>query len=311
MPPILFLKTGFMARYQGMTGDYLFSTMKYVKDNEYGHERDNFKPKRGKCYGYAPLNGIDIEKHLGAEPGALYVDGVTVVWASNRPQPEGGLVIVGWYKNARVYRHHRPKPSLIIAEAKAENCTLLPVSQRQYELPLEGVGSFRSARNWYANGFPQIIRDVNKMVAGTYKPRRGKLIAAKKPDPDIVHRAKVEQVAIDTVVKEYLRLGFDIEYVEQLNRGWDLEAALDGTLYKIEVKGTAHAQISPLLTPNEYRAAEKEKGVYHLCIVSEALSRPRLCDLRYRSELGAWTDESGVQEWDIDPVISGQAKKRK
>lgn len=304
--PTLFLKVGWMARYQGKAGDAIFSTMKWVREHGSGHEANNFKPQNGKCYGYAPVPGIDIQKNFGAGPNDEYVDGVDVIWASNRPKPLGGLVIVGWYRNARVYRYPRPTARYNIAQASAADCTLLPIDERLYELPLEGPGSFRSAKNWYAEQYPEILKDVGKMLAGTYKvPAAGRRIL-KATDPDVTHRAEIEKIAIDHVTDKYFSLGYTVKSVEKDNLGWDLEATRGHLKLLLEVKGTAHSQISPLLTPNEYSASKKHRAAYHVCIVSEALSDPALTDLRYINDVGAWVDESGDQEWAIEPRTSGQ-----
>jgi hypothetical protein len=307
---IVFFKTGWMARYRGLKGDRIFSTMSYVRDHQYGHERDNFKPKSGKCFGYAPVAGVNIQR-LGGYSDAEYIEGVDVIWAANRPRPLGGLVIIGWYRNARVYRHQRPLPSLIIAEANAQDCALVPVNERFYELPLKGPGSFRSAKVWYGDGFPKILRDVQKMLNGTYRVPAGRARVAPVKDPDITRRAEVEKAAIERVTSEYVRSGFNVESVEEQKRGWDLEATGHNLTLLLEVKGTAHPQIMPLLTPREYQAALANETSYHVCIVTSALSNnPSLLDLRYASDIKGWISEQGTV-WDIVPVTAGQAKPRK
>lgn len=46
---------------------------------------------------------INIDRLGGA--GADSVDGVLVVWTARRPK--GGTVVVGWYKDATVYRYYQ------------------------------------------------------------------------------------------------------------------------------------------------------------------------------------------------------------
>ena len=308
--PMVFFKTGWMSRHQGLKGDPIFSTMSYVVENKYGHERNSFKPKRGKCFGYAPVAGVNIHDAFEAELDAKYTDGIDVVWVSNRPKPLGGLVIVGWYRNARVYRHKQASPGLIIAEAIAANCKLLRVAERSYGLPLSGPGSFRSTKVWYARHHPRIIRDVQSMIAGTYHVKPGKVRQTGIDDPDLTRRAEVETAAIDRVTEHYVSLGFNVESVEKLNRGWDLEATGRNKKLLLEVKGTSHGSIQPLLTPNEFDAANANRSSFHLCIVSDALEiRPVLTDLHYASNVDGWISDD-AEIWDIVSVTSGLAKPR-
>lgn len=307
--PIVFFKTGWMSRYQGMSGDTLFSTMRFVKKHEYGHERDNFKVKRGKCLGYAPLHTVNIDK-LGAQPEEDYIDGVDVVWCANRPRPLGGLVVVGWYRDARVYRHPKGERALIIAEADAKNCTLLPVGERTLELPLVGEDSFRSTRVWYATNRKDIVRVAYALMNGTLKPKAGKAQVRYPDDPDITRRVEVEKSAVRVVSEKYTKLGYDVHSVEQDKVGWDLTARRGREVLQLEVKGTAHDAIMPLLTPNEYKMARKLYRSFRICIVTHALERrPRLIDLRYVSDQEAWMSEEGTL-WDVEQVQSGQLRPR-
>lgn len=309
MRPLLFLKTGFMERYQGTKGDKVFSEMRWVQEHGTAHERLNFKPRHGRCFGYAPLAGIDIQKHFGADADAEFIDGVDVVWAALRPKPLGGLVIVGWYRNARVFRTKRPPPSLIIAQAKAEDCKCLPVDERLYRLPTTGEGAFRSPIVWYAEQYPQIIRDARAMIDGTYKQPKGKIVQPRKTDPDITHRQEVENNAIAAVITKYEQeLNFSVRDVQAENCGWDLEATRREQTWFIEVKGTAHKAISPLLTPNEYKMALEHKANYRICIVTDALVSPVITDLFYVAAIKAWITSSG-EKWEILEVKSGTVKR--
>jgi hypothetical protein len=53
--PLVFLKTGWMARYEGTRGDKLLGGYKHLKEHDgQGAESLNFKTLGGFCYGYAP-----------------------------------------------------------------------------------------------------------------------------------------------------------------------------------------------------------------------------------------------------------------
>ena len=96
---------GWMKHYQGQTpSDRIFNGGSYVQENKTGGEVRNFKPVNGRCYGYVRTqNGGPINmKRLGARADADYADDVTVVFTAT--PPEGGNRVVGWYRNARVWR---------------------------------------------------------------------------------------------------------------------------------------------------------------------------------------------------------------
>ena len=101
--PLIFCNIGWMNKYNGISGDSIERGGKYNK-HSIGHEVCNFSNNKGTVYGYVQPVGdsIKIEK-LGASKKDEAIDGVTVVWTAG---PEsGGTVVVGWYKDATVYRN--------------------------------------------------------------------------------------------------------------------------------------------------------------------------------------------------------------
>ena len=109
---ILFCNIGWMERYKGITDtDKIIGGGRYVKDNSEGGEIYNFLNRNGYCYGYVqPVNSsrnitggtINIEK-LGAPKGANSISNVDVIMTATSPT-EGGTYVIGWYKNATIYR---------------------------------------------------------------------------------------------------------------------------------------------------------------------------------------------------------------
>jgi len=136
MNKMIFMNVGWMSEYSGP--GQISGGGKYVTIHGYGHEMMNFKPFTGKMYGTAPTpsyGDINLER-LGAVEGAEFVDGVLVVWMAKSR-------IVGWYKNARVYRHPQPSPKSsgrsykgspidYRVTALASNCTLLDPDNRHF-----------------------------------------------------------------------------------------------------------------------------------------------------------------------------------
>jgi hypothetical protein len=93
-----------MNEYKGQEPDFKANGARFPKDQGFGFEMYNFKPENGKMYGYAATawNTINLA-HFGADKHSDSVDGVTVIFVA-----KGG--IVGYYKNATVFRKPRPIP---------------------------------------------------------------------------------------------------------------------------------------------------------------------------------------------------------
>src|SRR3989442_13245280 len=107
MAKLLFLKVGWMRRYQGIVaGDRIQGGGSWVEEHGYGYEIYNFQPFRGHLYGFAKAvrGAINLER-FGVPDRKDSIGGVTVGWLST--SPEGGTYIVGWYRNAMVYTKYQ------------------------------------------------------------------------------------------------------------------------------------------------------------------------------------------------------------
>jgi hypothetical protein len=295
-----FCNIGWMEFYEGQSSnDTISGGGSYVKKEGRGHEVCNFLPYRKKLYGYVQPSGehIDIER-LGAEPAADFVDGVTVIWTASHPQ--GGSVIIGWYKNATIYREYQEFDKASSTHAKngvdgyrisanAESCKLLPIDQRTFEIPRRVKGGMGQANIWYADTeeAKPLLREVKKVV--TEKRATAAKKRSKKTDPE--RNIKVEKSAINVVTKQYEKLGYTVDSVEKDNIGWDLEATSGKRKLLIEVKGLSGTAQNVELTPNEFRAFEEQNESYRLCVVSDALGSPTLSVCRYSAEKSAWIVE--------------------
>jgi len=94
-----------MKYYNGITEeDKPINGGAYIKENENGGEVYNFRDYNGYCYGFVKLNGdMALEKHYeGVTSNQPYVEDVLVIWVATNKDNE--TRIVGWYKNATVYR---------------------------------------------------------------------------------------------------------------------------------------------------------------------------------------------------------------
>ena len=100
---LVLFNIGWMRYYKGQTeSDKIVNGGKFIDDNATGEEVKNFKVVGKYLYGYvkpSPGSKINVGR-LGAPRNAPYADYVTIVFTATRP--EGGGVVVGWYKDARV-----------------------------------------------------------------------------------------------------------------------------------------------------------------------------------------------------------------
>ncbi len=97
----------------------------------------NFQNVNGYYYGFAEgMDTVAIENIEGVSPKDESVDGVTVVWTAYNHKNE--RKIIGWYKNATIYRHAQSELTLdsdrlvmtYSIKAPIEKAILLPVELR-------------------------------------------------------------------------------------------------------------------------------------------------------------------------------------
>lgn len=169
---ILFCNIGWMRHYNGIDGDSIKRGGEY-NQHAIGHEVCNFSNNDGTFYGYVqPTGQIKIER-LGASKKDDFVSDVTVVWTAG---PErGGTTVIGWYKNATVFRESRKilKPSKIQKKnhvstywikAPANKAVLLPVEQRELMIPRGIKGGIGQSNVWFAD--KEESKDiVNRVIA--------------------------------------------------------------------------------------------------------------------------------------------------
>lgn len=141
---------------------------KFISKENIGAEEWNFLDVNGNCYGYVETkfnknrkNTLHIERIDSSFRNSNEIKNVLVVWVSKNKY--GKQKIVGWYKNATVYREHQVDPIRCQFNnysynviAKANDCTLLPIEERKFEVPVvnkkEGIEfGFGQSNVWYAN----------------------------------------------------------------------------------------------------------------------------------------------------------------
>ena len=125
---MLFCNIGWMSRYEGLVGkpDKIVGGGKWVAENESGHEVCNFLPcPDGFVYGHVEtIHGendrqIRLER-LGGTGGSL--EGIDVIWRATHPD-ERGRRVVGWYRNATVFRERQDFEAFPSKQHKRDDIT--------------------------------------------------------------------------------------------------------------------------------------------------------------------------------------------
>ncbi|WP_294966295.1 DUF3883 domain-containing protein [uncultured Flavobacterium sp.] len=116
---------------------------------------------------------------------------------------------------------------------------------------------------------------------------------SKKPlqrQTDVFKKQQVEISAIETTIKHFEALGYIVISKEKDNLGWDLEATNINETLLLEVKGLSGSISSIELTPNEYKNSKDKKTHYKLCIVTDALNKPKLEVFSFDLHTNVWTN---------------------
>ncbi|MBC2396431.1 hypothetical protein BD780_000661 [Clostridium tetanomorphum] len=162
---ILFCNIGWMKRYKGVTGDdNITLSGEYVDKNHKGAEQYNFLNIDGNYYGYVCTKSsgnknseLQLEKIDDSGENKDSLEEVLVIWVAKRPNDKVGGRIIGWYKNATVYRFYKENSLLIYnIKAKVEDCVLIPPMHRTYIIyPARVIGAGKGmgkSNTWFAKG---------------------------------------------------------------------------------------------------------------------------------------------------------------
>jgi hypothetical protein len=306
---MIFLRIGWMDRYQGITGgDTISSGGAYIAEHGFGHEIFNYQPFQNTVYGYAqPPSRKDRWQdakinltRLGASADDKSLCGVLAVWVTTSPL--GGAFVVGWYRNATVYSAWQPPPSGSVRRhanadcgyyvtASSEDAVLLPPDERVLSIPQHGKGAFGQSNLWYADDpaqHRQLRLNVLQYIASRRLPSVPRSTGSAPRQSDPLLRQRVERIAVQMTRAYFTGLKYRVESVEQDNVGWDLNAVLGKRALKLEVKGLSGAQIVVDLTPNEYAAMRTYRESYRVCVVTNALTEPCLEVFSYSPDSGQW-----------------------
>jgi hypothetical protein len=292
----------------------------YVREHGFGHEAINFQPSGGRVYGFVQLRTETINVSR-LDPAAIdKADDVLVAW---RARSSRGVVIVGWYKNATVYRRiqdHIPgrffrhgneivTPKWIIS-TKESDAFLVPPKCRTLRVPVshKGFGSqtFISFLDSDNSEVATFRRELLKFIDNAECGRWPLSARGSKSPPDLGLKLMIETAAMEAAKYYYRCLGYDVADISRENRGYDLDAKCEGSRLFIEVKGTCSEtdRASVGLTPNEYRESKNNRKRYRICIVTNALLSPEVGDFSWDAEGDVWRDENTGKCLDIKEAIS-------
>lgn len=289
-PKIIYFNVGWMKRYAGPDADDVtIGAHGYLDDHQHGAECFNFMGVDGVVRGYRPPGDRERTElaRLGADQSQDELHGVLVVWMAREPGT-GRTLIVGWYRNATIYRFAQDggidfndERIHFTAKARAADAILLPPVARTFEIKSSRVSpgaGFGQKPTWY--GAPAVDERVWAYVQSWSSIRaRAKPLAGKRPpknfDPEL--RRKVEQAAVEHATAYYKSLyGPDcpIESVEREAKGWDLEVFNGAEPLLVEVKGLLNSSLVCELTPNEYEKMMlgRNRSRYVIFVVNNALA---------------------------------------
>ena len=154
--PTIFFNTAWMDHYRGQSEDDLPRDGGSWAEK---HEVCNFLPVDGSCYGFVQPAGetIAIER-IGADPSDDHIDGVTIVWSAR--SPSGRTVVVGFYRNARLYRHRQKLPKSTVHEenrlqhyfavCREDDVILISHKRRDVRIP-RGSDAMGQSLVWYGD----------------------------------------------------------------------------------------------------------------------------------------------------------------
>ncbi len=179
-----------MTNYCGVDNDDTVSKYGGAWIKEHNDGRDvgeiyNFQDYNHNCYGFVHIDGqIHIERFEKVRGSAEVVDNVLVVWCAKADDSENH-VIVGWYKNATVYRYAQEIDAIPTigrnlyyrVKAKADDTYLLPEVERTFVISrasVEGQGRGMGQSNlWYADSeyakmeiVPKVVKYIEKYENG-------------------------------------------------------------------------------------------------------------------------------------------------
>ena len=174
----LFCNIAWMKFYNGIREDDApYYGGELIRKGKEGTESANFRDYNGKCYGFFELKGnLDLKKYVEeAKADQSFLSNVLVVWVATNRKNE--TRIVGWYKNATIYREIQSIKSYFFPEfsryfrieALSKECHLLREIDRKYPVNLKELSKFalsqKHSNAWYVDSTKQEVTGLSKLLA--------------------------------------------------------------------------------------------------------------------------------------------------
>ncbi len=295
---VIFARIGFMKFYQGpKPGDEKPIGGGSYNTGEIGHEAYNYTDINGLLYGYfQPHMKEPYEINIGRiQQGCSdkKIENVLVIWFATNPIAKG-QVVVGWYKNATVFKSIQSPTKLpqrknynYNIKAKKEDCVLLPISKRKFPVGhgIKGKkeGNPGQANTFYVldnNGRPKDLNNptnawITKLIEYVTN-YDGDTISSQEDEiqediltaehssggqgfqSDVEIRLMIEAHAMNICKRYYRKKGYPVKDVSA-NHPCDFIISKNGESRFIEVKGTQTTGKTIILTKNEV-ALSKSQG---------------------------------------------------
>lgn len=317
---VLFARVGYMNLYRGSANEKPMGGGSYTEEN-IGLEACNFLNIGKNVYGYfqpagykpdgifnGTINLRRIDPKIKKDEEEL--DNVLVIFFATNKElstTNKGItnrsVIIGWYKNATVYRHKQTlmkkrggadkELDSYFLKAHEENMYLLPKEQRVYRLG-HASNQGKKGNPGRSNGF--FIYDekyalkadkwISKAIffvnnySGSYLQSEKDFDAAKAEielagigfQQNQKIKKAIEKHSTEMTIKELEKQGFKVKEYEDgqkicAKESYDLEASRNGVKYLVEVKGTQLDGSSVIFTYNEAELYKKKENKIILSIV--------------------------------------------
>ena len=316
----MFCYVVWMRDYKGAHGDKPRNWGKHAEEYD-EHPKDNAPEtfnfnvcESELCYGHLRLGRPNAKEmkieNLGGAKDDDNVSEVTVIWLSAGSPPDKLTSnpnnyhhlnrVIGWYKNATVYRFDQQqkngRPYRVYAAAR--DCHLIPEDERKLSTPsrkFSPVFQYGKSVDLAYEKHLTFLQNLDKLLSGApHQPRNDGM----RRTQDATKRKAIEEAAVNCVRDFYQSQNYTVESVESENRGWDLIVNNAGEELFVEVKGHSDDTIYCELTPNEYRAAKSEVS-YRLAVVTDALGEKPVLRIFKR------TADSAQMSWEqIFPAAS-------
>jgi hypothetical protein len=303
--PVLFARIGWMKYYNGpIIGDEKPRGGGKYNKTGVGNEAFNFHVIDGRLFGYfqpqMQASKINLARIVPGTHGDV-LNGVLVLFIATDPE-RGSQRIVGWYRNATVYRNRQSSPPRerngfnYFLVAKAREAVLLPSHLRTQLVP-GGKGGFGQANICYLyeqSGKSKRAKWVSAALEFVQNHENDSLLINPQAEvaSDVVHsveveiersagfqpnlkiRKAVELYAMNQAEKEFTNRGYEVKDVSQ-KRPYDLFCSKSDEVKYIEVKGTQSNGLDIVLTAGEVKFIEKYKSNCVLCVVHGIAVRGR------------------------------------